>query len=199
MFKFLDLEFFLDNSPELHENRSLFSKALGITHQFLDKSLKITGIAYLMCFRVSFLTKTQFSSDFALFPNFFSSMQILGFCLNSSPLSSQVIPLLNITELFAKNHKNDESNETSILLGLSLINARRFLQAAEVLRKASMYFSERKMGKSAKIQLLVAEAIKGPSMINEKMQAYYQATQLFIGKNRKKAKKYSFMTISSSK
>jgi len=48
--------------------------------------------------------------------------------------------LLNITNILRKASRNDEAIESEILFGLALINARRFLQAAEILRKVSDYF-----------------------------------------------------------
>ena len=47
---------------------------------------------------------------------------------------------MNIATLFSKNNRKDESMETNILLGLALINARRFLQASELLQQTSAYF-----------------------------------------------------------
>ena len=52
----------------------------------------------------------------------------------------KVVTLLNIANIFRKHNRIDETIETEILFGLSLINARRYLQAAEVLRKVSCYF-----------------------------------------------------------
>lgn len=51
-----------------------------------------------------------------------------------------MIPLMNISTLFNKNKRIDECMETNILVGLSLINARRFLQSSELLKKTSEYF-----------------------------------------------------------
>ena len=55
-------------------------------------------------------------------------------------INLKVVTLLNIANIFRKENRIEEAIETEILFGLSLINARRFLQAAEVLRKISLYF-----------------------------------------------------------
>lgn len=67
-------------------------------------------------------------------------MQIFGYSLYASPPASQVVSLLNICNSFRKHKKAEELVETEILLSYSLINARRFLQAAELLRKSSNFF-----------------------------------------------------------
>jgi len=79
----------------------------------------------------------------AFFSNCFSSLQIFGYSLYSSPTSSQVMPLLNITNCLKKFQRHEEAVESEILFGLALINARRFLQAAEILRRVSDYFATR--------------------------------------------------------
>lgn len=183
LFKFEDC----DGYFELPNNDKNFNKAISIQECFLEKEWKISAIAFLQKIRLSFLVKVNDLSEtevIRLFQQNFQNICIQGFHLNSSPNASSVIPLLNISELFSKNLKTEEAMETNILLGLALINARRFLQAAEVLRKAAAFFQKKtsKGLKAAKIQLLVAEAIKQPSMINDKMQAYYKATELFMGR-----------------
>ena len=51
-----------------------------------------------------------------------------------------MVPLLNISNVFKRNKLFDEGVETDIILGITLMNARRFLQSAEILRKASQFF-----------------------------------------------------------
>ena len=192
-FKFIDIDAFLENqgvdTKQNNDNKS--QKALGLQEINNPQCLKLNAIAFLQALKLNFLSllnKPRGENEILkAFQNSFTLIQLHGFNLNSSPTSSQVIPLLNISEVFSRKGRFEEAMETNILLGLALINARRFLQAAEVLRKASAYFYSKtgvlmKGLKAAKIQLLVAEAIKQPSMINEKMQAYYKATELFMGK-----------------
>lgn len=75
-----------------------------------------------------------------IFIHYFTSVQIYGYSLYSSPPASHVVSLLNISNIFRKNNKTEELIETEILLSFSLINARRFVQAAELLRKNSNLF-----------------------------------------------------------
>jgi hypothetical protein len=56
-------------------------------------------------------------------------------------LASQLTKLLNVSQSFKKCGRDEESAETDILVAMSLINARRFIQASELLRKASNYFT----------------------------------------------------------
>ena len=53
------------------------------------------------------------------------------------------MPLLNVSNILHKTDQLEDAIECEILLGLSLINARRFLQAAEILRRVSDYYVER--------------------------------------------------------
>ena len=48
--------------------------------------------------------------------------------------------MLNIANALKKHNLHDDAVEAEILLGLSLINARRFLQATEIFRKISDFF-----------------------------------------------------------
>jgi hypothetical protein len=54
-------------------------------------------------------------------------LRLFGYDLNRSPPSSQVVNLLNVVNYFKKINREEDMNETEILLGLSLANARRFL------------------------------------------------------------------------
>ena len=50
---------------------------------------------------------------------------------------------MNIQLALKRADRIEESYESEILLGLSLVNARRYLQAAEIFRKVSEYFSNK--------------------------------------------------------
>ena len=181
LFKLAEIETFLE-----HNNDRVALTPLGFQEIISEKSLSFHAVAYISGFRANFhLNYNNTPDPIKLFWSFFTNVQVHGFGLNVSPNASSVIPLLNIAELFNKHKRAEDLHETNILLGLSLINARRFLQAAEVLRKSALFFQKKpgKAFKAAKIQLLIAEAIKQPSMINEKMQAYFKATELFLGKS----------------
>jgi hypothetical protein len=67
-------------------------------------------------------------------------LRLFGYDLNRSPPSSQVVNLLNIVNYFKKQGREEEMGETEILLGLSLGNARRFLQASEIFENISKKF-----------------------------------------------------------
>ncbi len=57
----------------------------------------------------------------------FETVQIYGYNLNLSPPASQVVSLLNLQLLFKKHGREEEGAETEIIMGLCLMNARRYL------------------------------------------------------------------------
>ena len=53
------------------------------------------------------------------------------------------MPLLNISQAFKHSSRFDEAAETVILVSLSLISARRFVQASECLRTVSKFYLDK--------------------------------------------------------
>ncbi|KAL4440838.1 hypothetical protein ABPG74_013819 [Tetrahymena malaccensis] len=74
------------------------------------------------------------------FKKLFDSIQIYGYSLFLSPSSNQCIHLLNISNLFQKNNRKEEAIETDIILGYSLMSQRKYIQAAEIFKRCSLYF-----------------------------------------------------------
>lgn len=70
-------------------------------------------------------------------------VQVWGYPPNSIPPAGHVTQLMNISHLMKKTSREDEAAEADVLLGLSLISARRFTQAVELLKKVSLGFLTR--------------------------------------------------------
>jgi hypothetical protein len=56
-----------------------------------------------------------------------------------------MVPLLNISHIFKKNNREVNQAEADILLGLSLLSSRRFIQAAEIFKKVAAFYAEKAM------------------------------------------------------
>ena len=72
-----------------------------------------------------------------------SDINIYGITVNSNPSPVLLTKLLNISLSFKKFKMNHEAAETDLLTALSLISARRFVQAAELLRKVSKFYVDK--------------------------------------------------------
>jgi len=77
---------------------------------------------------------------FGLFKICFKSIRVYGFSLNVSPTANQGLSLLNISHVMRKSGRVDEAIETEILLGLSMLSQRKYIQASEILKKCSKHF-----------------------------------------------------------
>lgn len=133
----------------------------------------------------------------------YAAFSLVGFNLNLSPSASHVVPLLNIA---AKLINSPESAESDFLAGLALMSARRFVQAAEFIRRAEKRLigaqdipirSPRHLGtppfkapaatnnkrllKAAKYELLIVEGFNQHGQILDKLIAYQRATEMFLG------------------
>jgi hypothetical protein len=133
----------------------------------------------------------------------YSAFSLVGFNLNLSPSASHVVPLLNIA---ARLNNTPESADSDFLAGLALMSARRFVQAAEFLRRAEKRLigaqdipirSPRHLGtppfkapaatnnkrllKAAKYELLIVEGFNQHGQILDKLIAYQRATEMFLG------------------
>lgn len=60
--------------------------------------------------------------------------------MNVSPSAPDLIPLLNISQSFKLAYRYHEAAETDVFTSLALIAARRFVQAAEMLRQVSNFY-----------------------------------------------------------
>lgn len=67
-------------------------------------------------------------------------INICGYHLNVSPSAPDLIPLLNISQSFKLAYRYHEAAETDVFTSLALIAARRFVQAAEMLRQVSNFY-----------------------------------------------------------
>ena len=70
-------------------------------------------------------------------------INIFGINGNSNPSPAHLTKLLNISQNFKKYALYHEVVETDILVSLSLINSRRFVQAAELLKRVSNFYIEK--------------------------------------------------------
>jgi hypothetical protein len=57
--------------------------------------------------------------------------------------ASELVTLLNISQSFKQSKRLDEATEVDILVSLSLISARRFVQASELLKKVSRFYVDK--------------------------------------------------------
>lgn len=71
------------------------------------------------------------------------AISVCGYHLSMNTAASELVPLLNISQAFKHSSRLDEAAETDILVSLSLISARRFVQAAECLRRVSKFYVEK--------------------------------------------------------
>ena len=65
---------------------------------------------------------------------------MFGFSLYHSPPANNLIPLLNIQNIFKKNSRFDEAIESEIVMGYALVASRRYQQASEIFHRSSQYF-----------------------------------------------------------
>ncbi|CAD8171863.1 unnamed protein product [Paramecium pentaurelia] len=115
------------------------------------------------------------------------SIQVYGYQLYQSPAANQMVALLNISHIFKKNNREINQAEADILLGLSLLSSRRFVQAAEIFKKVANFYAEKAqilvkqkdyyILRASSLEILIADSINQPSMLNEKLQALKQAVQ----------------------
>lgn len=131
----------------------------------------------------------------------YEEIALIGYSLNVSPQASQVVPLLNIAS-YLKNFP--EGVDADYLAGLALMNARRFIQASELIRRAETRLSgtldlpmkyprkfgtpnthaitsNKKLLRAAKLELLVAEGFNQHGQIIDKLIAFERATEYFLG------------------
>lgn len=66
-----------------------------------------------------------------------------GYYLNMNTSASELVPLLNISQAFKQSKRLEEAAEVDILVSLSLISARRFVQASELLKKVSKFYVDK--------------------------------------------------------
>ncbi|KAL4506991.1 hypothetical protein ABPG72_001412 [Tetrahymena utriculariae] len=79
----------------------------------------------------------------SLFKICFDTIKIYGYQLNVSPLASQCLSLLNISHILRKSGRVDDAIECEILLGLSMLSSRKYIQASEILKKCSQHFIQK--------------------------------------------------------
>ena len=60
----------------------------------------------------------------------FKAINICGYQLTMNTAASELVPLLNISQAFKHSNRFDEAAEADLLVSMSLISARRFVQAA---------------------------------------------------------------------
>lgn len=71
------------------------------------------------------------------------AINICGYQLNVNPSAAELVPLLNVAQSFRQAGRLEEAAEADILASLSLMAARRFIQASEILRRVSRFYAEK--------------------------------------------------------
>jgi hypothetical protein len=126
-----------------------------------SKNLIVPTLTITQTLKVSLLLKKEFASVYEL--NFkkersktateenaakiiahtIKAVSICGYYLNMNTSASELVSLLNISQSFKQSKRLDEAAEVDILVSLSLISARRFVQASELLKKVSRFYVEK--------------------------------------------------------
>jgi hypothetical protein len=99
-----------------------------------------------------------------------------------------MVSILNASHFLKKHQQEMSAADSDILLGLCLISSRRFLQAAEIFKKVAIFYAQKANQASpehsehlqlmaSSLQILVADSINQPSMINEKLQSLIQCVR----------------------
>jgi hypothetical protein len=106
--------------------------------------LLVQGIGIGLGLKLSFVAKSQRFGERPVekhigeyFGTHVGTLRIFGFHLEASPPANQLTALLNIAHLLRINSREEEAVEADIVLCLCLISGRRFVQASEILRRAS--------------------------------------------------------------
>ena len=132
----------------------------------------------------------------------FSQVTLVGYSLSAGPSASSVVALLNIAS-YLKTFP--EGIDADYVAGLALMNARRFVQGAEFLRRAQNRLvgsldipvrsprvltsgnrppsvtTNKRLLRAAKFELLVAEGFNQHGQILDKLFAYERATEMYLG------------------
>jgi hypothetical protein len=99
------------------------------------------------------------------------------------PLGGSAISLINNSFLFGTRHRTEECIETEFLVGLSLISARKFIQASEKFRSIEQQLlrvpTHGHFFQASLIELIVGESMNQHSQISEKMFAFQRAVDLY--------------------
>ena len=79
------------------------------------------------------------------------------------PTGGAAIPLINTSFLFTSKHRYQETMEADFLVGLSLINGRKFIQATEKFRRVENILlqkgSREDIHRAVLIELIIGEAM----------------------------------------
>lgn len=189
--------------PEIdfqQEGTTVLIPCLGISHS-LKLSFQCTSDCTIDCDSEVAAISRRIHWATQVFLDNYCEIAIIGYSLNVSPQASQVVPLLNIAS-YLKSFP--EGVDTDYLAGLALMNARRFIQAAELIRRAELRLSgsldlpvqhprkyntpntytitnNKKLLRAAKLELLVAEGFNQHGQIVDKLVAFERATEYFLG------------------
>lgn len=189
--------------PEIdfqQEGTTVLIPCLGISHS-LKLSFQCTSDCAIDCDSEVAAISRRIHWATQVFLDNYSEIAVIGYSLNVSPQASQVVPLLNIAS-YLKSFP--EGVDADYLAGLALMNARRFIQAAELIRRAELRLSgsldlpikyprkyntpntytitnNKKLLRAAKLELLVAEGFNQHGQIVDKLVAFERATEYFLG------------------
>ncbi|OMJ85008.1 hypothetical protein SteCoe_13786 [Stentor coeruleus] len=183
-----------------HEGTTVLVPCLGISYS-LRISFQCSQEISLDCdTEVAAISRRVHWATQAFLDNY-GEIAVIGYSLNVSPQASQVVPLLNISSYLKSQ---PEGVDADYLAGLALMNARRFIQASELIRRAESRLSgsldlpmkyprkfhtpntqtitnNKKLLRAAKLELLVAEGFNQHGQIIDKLIAFERATEFFLG------------------
>jgi len=140
------------------------------------------------------INKEVKSKGAELLNKFIKKITIRGLASQNMPSASYVIPILNLLP-HCEKYNPDAKNEIELLLALSLLNGRRFVQACEILRKIQsrlinfqnskseippipsprIQWSQSINIKCAKIEILIADAMNPHFQLHEKLKSLKRA------------------------
>lgn len=138
------------------DSTRLIVPALAIT-QALKLSLLLKKEFQLLCGDLSFKkerSRTATEENVGrVITHAIKAINICGYYLSMNTSASELVPLLNISQAFKQCRRLDEAAEVDILVSLSLISARRFVQASELLKKASRFYVDKYVASKSSMEM----------------------------------------------
>ena len=113
-------------------------------------------------------------------------IELRGLPSQQIPPASYIASLFNYINLLDKTD-TDTKLELEYILAISLINARKFIQACEILRRIEGCISandkiQNRYSKAAKLEILIAESMNQYFQLDEKLKALKRAIDLSLGR-----------------
>lgn len=123
-------------------NRGIYGQMINLTSKKNEKSMIFSGAGMTQSLKIVLIishpkTKQSLKEVGLSMMQRITEINVYGCTANCNPSPILLTSLLNICESFNKIQLMQEAAETYFLVALSLVNSRRFVQAAETLRKVS--------------------------------------------------------------